>query len=346
MEKSPIEWSELLLQLGVAVRHRLVEAHCTPSEHFTQPVCYEGGDTIYGIDRHVEPVILEVVESWPSSCKPLLLVAEGMGTDGRLHVGSTQESPKYRVIVDPIDGTRSLMFDKRSAWFIAAVAEDRGEATTLRDTFAAALVELPTSKQGWVDTMVAERGRGVLARRSRVDNSCAEDLHLRPSQAPSLRDGFGQVASFFPGTKVLAAELMERIAAATVGDIQVGQASVFDDQYISTGGQMVELIVGHDRFCCDLRPLFYEILRRDSHAAGSALNITEGLVCHPYDAAGALIAEEAGVIVTDGWGRELASPLDVHTPVHWCGYANQSLRIAIEPVIHAWLRERGLKQGA
>jgi hypothetical protein len=226
------------------------------------------------------------------------------------------------------------------------VAEDRGEATTLRETFAAAFVELPTSKQGWVDTLAAERGRGVRARRSRIDNTCAENLPLRPSHARSLLDGFGQVSSFFPGTKVLAAELMERIAAATLGDIQVGHASVFDDQYISTGGQMVELIVGHDRFCCDLRPLFYEILRRDSRAAGAPWSIAEGLVCHPYDAAGALIAEEAGVIVTDGWGRELASPLDVHTPVHWCGYANQSLRSSIEPIIHAWLRERGLEQGA
>ena len=345
MEKSVIEWPELLLQLGLAVRQRLIDAHCTPSEQFAQPVCREGGDTIYGIDRYVEPVIHEVINSWPPACKPLLLVAEGMGGDGRTHIGPTQQPPVYRLIVDPIDGTRSLMFDKRSAWFIAAVAEDRGEATTLRDTFAAALVELPTSKQGWVDAITAERGRGALAQRSRIDNTCAENLMLRPSQALSLRHGFGQVTSFFPGTKVLAAELMERIAASTLGEIQVGEASVFDDQYISTGGQMVELMVGHDRFCCDLRPLFYEILRRDSRAAGSPVSIPEGLVCHPYDAAGALIADEAGVIITDGWGRKLSSPLDVHTPVHWCGYANESLRSAIEPIIHTWLRDRGLEQG-
>ena len=47
---------------------------------------------------------------------------------------------------------------------------------------------------------------------------------------------------------------------------------VFDDQYICTGGQFYELIVGHDRFIADLRPLFYQILHQPP-----------GLCCHPYD---------------------------------------------------------------
>ena len=100
---------------------------------------------------------------------------------------------------------------------------------------------------------------------------------------------------------------------------------------------MVELILGHDRFCCDLRPLFYEILGRQTGQA------VRGLECHPYDVAGALVAQQAGVIVTDGWGRPLDCPLDVHTGVHWCGYANATIRDLVQPVVRNWLTEKGLE---
>src|SRR5690606_31454271 len=118
-----------------------------------------------------------------------------------------------------------------------------------------------------------------------------------PSRATTLHNGFAQVSSFFPGTKVLAAELMERIARAGLGDAEAAPA-LFEDQYISTGGQLVELMMGHDRFCCDLRPLFYRI----ATASGGA---GAGLECHPYDMAGLLVAQQAGVILTDGFGGAL-----------------------------------------
>ena len=338
-------WVQSLVELGLAVQARLVQAHSRPGSDFAEAVAQQGGDTIYGIDRHVEPVIEDVVASWPAEFKPLMLTAEGMGHDGRKRYGPADQPIKYRVIIDPIDGTRNLMFDKRSAWFIAAVAEDHGEATNLSDIFAAVLIELPTTKQGWADTITAVRGQGTRAWRSRIDGSQSAELRLRSSEAATLRNGFGQVSSFFPGTKLLAAELMERIVASTLGAVQPGEASVFEDQYISTGGQMVELIAGRDRFCCDLRPLFFKILQRDAAAAGNRVELAEGLVCHPYDAAAALVATEAGVVITDGWGRQLKQPLDVHTPVHWCGYANESLRRSIEPVIQQWLSQRGIDPG-
>jgi fructose-1,6-bisphosphatase/inositol monophosphatase family enzyme len=301
------------------------------------PVAQEGGDTIYAIDRKVEPVIESEIDHWPDECKPLVLIAEGMGTNGMRLFGGKDSQPRFRVIIDPIDGTRNLMFDKRSAWFIAAVAEDKGTSTTLADTFAAALVELPTSKQALCDAFVARRDRATTGLRMPVgagDRSIS--LPVRPSQAGNLENGFGQVSSFFPGTKALAADLMERIAERTVGQVKAGQALIFDDQYISTGGQMVELMVGHDRFCCDLRPLFYKILEQQTG------NAVRGLECHPYDVAGLLVAKNAGVVITDGFGEPLDCPLDVHTGVHWCGYANAELQRTIQPIVLEWLREQGL----
>lgn len=329
-------WTQRLLALGYAVQGSLRSAAKDVRDTFALPVAHEGGDTVFVIDRHVEPVIEQQVKSWPAECKPLVLIAEGMGEDGRRVFGQAGNPPRYRVIVDPIDGTRGLMYDKRSAWFIAAVAEDRGEETTLEDTFAAVLVELPTAKQRWCDAFAASRGSTTAGWRSEWGGKNAKPLPVHPSESQDLRHGFGQVSSFFPGTKALAADLAERIAAETLGPSRPGEALLFEDQYISSGGQMVELMMGHDRYNCDLRPLFYRILSIDR---------IRGLECHPYDVAGALVARQAGVVITDGFGRPLRSKLDVHSGVHWCGFANESLASQIQPVINRWLADHGILLG-
>ena len=330
-------WSHRLEELGLAVRRKLIEARAGGADMAT-PVAQEGGDTIFAIDRHVEAIIESVIAAWPKECLPLLLIAEGMGEDGRHVIGDKNSPIKFRLIVDPIDGTRNIMYDKRAAWFLAAVAPDKGEATRLSDSIASVMIELPTSKAAWADSFMAERGgkaRGI--RRAVDDDANARPLSAQSSQATTLKNGFAQVSNFFPGTKVLASELMERIVEATLGKVEPGSAAVFDDQYITTGGQLVELMVGHDRFCCDLRPLFYDILGKRSG------KVIRGLECHPYDMAGLLVAQAAGVIVTDGLGRELDSAMDVHSGVHWCGYANVELRGRIEPVIQGWLRGHGVR---
>jgi fructose-1,6-bisphosphatase/inositol monophosphatase family enzyme len=330
------QWAQRLLKLGFAIQRHLHRIVSTNSDSLALPVGFEGGDTIFEIDRHVEPIIEREIDEWPSECKPLVLIAEGMGDNGRLLFGCSEEPARFRLILDPIDGTRNLMYDKRSAWFIAAVAENLGEQTDLRDTFAAVLVELPTTKQAWCDVFVATTKDLTTGLRTRIGGDDPQPWPSRPSRAESLKFGFGQVSSFFPGTMALAADLTERIAAQTVGLHEPGQALLFNDQYICSGGQMVELMVGHDRFCCDLRPLFYRILEKRSSI------VIRGLECHPYDVAGALVAKQAGVVITDGFGRPLQPPLDVHTGVHWCGFGNEVLAKLIQPTITEWLADYGL----
>ena len=78
-----------------------------------------------------------------------------------------------------------------------------------------------------------------------------------------------------------------------------GDPLVFDDEYLSSAGQLYELAVGHDRWTADLRPLLQPARR----AAGRA-----PIFCaHPYDLSCELIAREAGVIVTDPRGAPLAA---------------------------------------
>lgn len=289
-------------------------------------------DTIYQIDTLVEPVLEDFCREWARTT-PLVLVAEGVEADshGREGVkvfpqGSREEDAEIRIIVDPIDGTRGLMYDKRSAWALAAVAPNRGPSTSLRDVEVAVMTELPTSKMGRADVLWAVKGKGAAGVRVDLESGEGSPLALRPSQATGIDHGFAMVSDFFPGTKILAGELMEHLVRHLVGPADVTKATVFEDQYICTGGQFYELIVGHDRFNADLRPAFYRMQGQP-----------EGLCCHPYDCAALLIAEEAGVVITDERGRPLDGPLDVTTGLSWIGYANESLRRRIEPLVLAFL---------
>jgi hypothetical protein len=134
------------------------------------------------------------------------------------------------------------------------------------------------------------------------------------------------IARFFPGVRTELAAIDEEIVMAALGPALPGKAHCFEDQYISTGGQLYELMMGHDRFVADLRPLMKGV----------------SLCCHPYDLCTALIARELGVIMTEPRGGSLSAPLNLNADVAWAGYANEAIRRQIEPLLQAALRKRGL----
>jgi len=248
--------------------------------------------------------------------------------------GADLADARYRVIVDPIDGTRGLMYDKRSAWILTGVAPNRGPTTSLRDLQWAVMTEVPTTRARYADQLWAERGAGAAG--VTYDLVTTEPLEarpvvLRPSRATDLRHGFASVVKFFPGGKEATARLEEALFAELLGPPEAGIPQVFDDEYISSGGQLYEVIVGHDRFVADLRPL---ILPRACPGEG-----VDRLTAHPYDLCTELIAREAGVIVTGADGGPLDAPLDVNHPVAWIAYANETLREQIEPILQRLLRE-------
>jgi fructose-1,6-bisphosphatase/inositol monophosphatase family enzyme len=258
-------------------------------------------DTIYAIDRVVDDALLGWFEQhWPG----VEVVSEGL--EEPVVVGGP---PSWTVIVDTIDGTRGLMYDKRPAWCLAGAAPHGG---SLADIVASAMTELPTVKQGAADQLSGVRGGGVVAERIDLRTGDREPTTaVRPSSATDLEHGFGGLAKFFvPGKADLAAleaELFRRL----------GSQDVFDDEYISSGGQLHELLTGRDRFVADLRPL----IAPGAHA------------CHPYDVCTAMLLEEAGGVVTDPWGGPLDAPLDTTSPIAWVGYANPTLASSIGPVL-------------
>src|ERR1041385_350424 len=102
-----LDLSLLLRQLGEDVRRCILTTRNPTSD--SRVIGFGGGDTIYEIDQKVESVIISSIDKWPDELKPLLLIAEGMGHEGRQLFGNADRSVRYRLLLDPIDGTRELM---------------------------------------------------------------------------------------------------------------------------------------------------------------------------------------------------------------------------------------------
>ena len=294
----------------------------------------DAGDTIYAVDKVSEETLIDGLTALARD-EPLVLLAEGLPTEGLvLPEGTAERDCRWRLLVDPIDGTRGLMYQKRAAWILTGVAPNRGADTRLRDIVLAVQTEIPLVKQHLCDQLWAVRGAGSTARRVNRLTGEATALSPHPSGADTIAHGFASVSRFFPGARDVLAAIDDEIALAVAGPAVAGKAICFEDQYISTGGQLYELMVGHDRFIADLRPLLRDQLR--------ARGMQHPLCCHPYDLCTVLIAEELGVAVTDANGNVLDTPLDLETDVSWVGYANHRLRGRIEPALRAALRSRGM----
>jgi fructose-1,6-bisphosphatase/inositol monophosphatase family enzyme len=327
---------EPLKRLHDTIRQTVLDACERMSLESVAAIAREGeGDTIYAVDYLTEDLLIDFFARELAPTAPLVLIAEGL-PNGQLVLpqGSSEDEAVWRIIVDPIDGTRGLMYQKRSAWILTGVAQNRGRDTNLSDIDLAIQTEIPLIKQHLSDRIWAIRGLGTQAERFNRLTKETTELSLQPSCARSIAHGYTEIARFFPGAREELAAIDEEIVFAALGAVSPGKAHCFEDQYASSGGQLYELMSGHDRFIADLRPLMEKVL--------AARGVTLGICAHPYDLCTELIAREAGVIVTDVRGERLSAPLDVGADVAWAGYANEHIRAQIEPLMRAALERRGL----
>src|SRR5438046_1351313 len=224
---------------------------------------------------------------------------------------------------------------RQASELLAAVASDAGEGGDTiyaidrvgEETLVEGLAELARQEPL---CLVAEGlpGDGLV-----LPRGAREPRVLRPSRADTIEHGFATVVRFFPGARDTLAAIDDEVVQALVQPT-AGRAACFEDQYASTGGELYELIAGHDRLIADLRPLVQPVR--------AASGLPPGLCCHPYDLCTALIALESGVIVREPGGAPLDAAFDVTSDVAWVGYANERLRALVEPVLQGALRRRGL----
>jgi fructose-1,6-bisphosphatase/inositol monophosphatase family enzyme len=312
----------LLCRLQNAIGASVRAAQRRGSRQMSRVAAVTSADTIYAIDKVGEATVLAWFrEHWPRRW-PVELVMEGLDGDAvTFPRGTLAARTLFKCILDPIDGTRGLMYDKRSAWSLAALAPQRGAKTNLSDIVVAVMTELPVSKQGQADQLSTVCGRGVTAVRTDLRTGRRNKFKPRPSRAKTVAHGFASFAKFFPPGKAWLAEREEKLWRRLGAGVEI-----FDDQYLSSGGQIYELLMGHDRFVADLRPL-----------ALAKLRVRSALTCHPYDICTALIAQELGCVITAPDGKPLRALLDTTSPVAWVGYANPALARIIGPKLRALL---------
>lgn len=321
----------LLCKIGTHVRDIVVRGRNESNPEMLSGVAAESSaDTIYQIDRISEAAIASwLAEHWPQE-EPVELVMEGLEDGTRPVLPSPNLTPRWVLIIDPIDGTRGIMTDKRPAWVLAALAPFRpGEMRPrLRDLYIAAMTEIPVSKQTLCDQVSVILGRGLQASRFDLVANTETPLTIHPSRATDFRHGFASFVKFFPEGRALTARIEERLWDNLIGLGKYNSPVIFDDQYISTGGQFYELLMGRDRLVADIRPFVF-----------SRIGLTSSLVCHPYDACCWPILKEAGVVFCDLNGDFPDVPLDTVSPVCWIAFANQKLADLALPVLQSILAD-------
>src|SRR5215470_14930912 len=158
------EVSRRLGAAGAIVRdHVLQELRRQSSESLSAIAFETAADKIYVIDRSVEIVLLPALVEHLQPVVSFALICEGVNDEQPLAFpeGTPVDECQARLIVDPIDGTRPIMYNKRSAWWLAGFAPNKGDEATLGDIDVAVQVEIPTTRAALADTLWAIRGQGA-----------------------------------------------------------------------------------------------------------------------------------------------------------------------------------------
>lgn len=260
----------------------------------------EGGDDVFGVDARADRVLIAGLRALGVAGTA---VVEGHDRPIALDGPSDPRGP-WRILVDPVDGTRPFLAGKRSAWVLLGAG--RG-ARTLEDLELGVMVEIPTDRAAWGAVMTAT----VDGRLSIVDDDLAGAGPSRPRE-PAPRQGddlhrcFVTVVRFAPG---------QHGPIGAWADRHLAGLEVYDDLAPCTASYLAGLVTGGDAAAFDPRPLFDP----------------GGMAAHPYDLAALVVPRAAGCVIEALPPGPLAVPLDTDTPVAWAGYANPAIAERLRP---------------
>ena len=338
---TPDELGARLGHLGIAIRDEVLAHREARDPHELTAVVGEvTADVTYEIDRVSEVRVVEWLRAhWPAS-EPVRLVMEGLEDEQLVTVpdGVDPAEVRWVCIVDPVDGSRNLMFDKRSGWVLAAVAPatpgaDGRPGARLPDVVAAAMTEIPTTRTWRADQYRAVRGRGpagVTATSEDLRTGEHAAVRLAPSTATSFRHGFASFSHFLPDGKAWLAAVEQEVWDA-LEPPDGSPRQIFEDQYLCSAGQLAEIMAGRDRMVGDLRPFGLR-----------AVGLPPTLTCHPYDVCTASILTELGGVFEDPFGGPVDVALDTTSPVAYMAYANEDLAARVRPVLREALTRAGV----
>lgn len=328
---------ELCARIRAAVREPLAraaaEAGSAGFEQLGRALRNGAGDVTFGLDEPAE----RCVQAWQREVarrEPISLLSEdsgwshmGPGRGGVVELDGFDHGG-VRVAIDPIDGTRNLMADLRSAWTVVSFAPPGREAPRLSDLTLGMAYEIPDTRAARGRCLQAVRGKG--AWRTLLELSGAgEGVPVRLDTGSDARvdRGYFPFFRYLPNQRPhlarIEAEFFARLERCEGADT----SSCYDDQYISSGGQLALLAEGRYRMAADLRAWL-----------GAREPRSRSIATHPYDLAGAvLIAREAGAIVESADGTDLDFAIDCTTPISFVAFANAATRARLRPHLDAAL---------
>jgi hypothetical protein len=285
-----------LAGVGRAVRAAVGRGPAGAGDH--DVVRRAGGDDVFGVDDRADGAVLEGLAAlgtrWPGTA-----VVEGY--DDPIAVGDP--AGPWRYLVDPVDGSRPWLAGKRSAWVLLGAGRS---AETLEDLEVGAAVELPTARAALALVTWAVRGGPLHAEDDDLTGRAAPvAVALAPRRGGDVDRAYVTVARFAPGGKAVVGAWEDALLAGL---------ETYEDPYLSSGGQLMELACGREAAVFDPRPL-----------------LVDGMAAHPYDLAAVVVARAAGVVVEALPPGPLAYPIDTGTPVAWAGYANEDVAARLRP---------------
>lgn len=270
------------------------------------------GDSTFAIDDIAEAAIVEFIEG------EKLSIAYYSEDKGLIEFG---RSPKAVLVIDPIDGTRPAMAGFEQC-VVAVAWADYTTNVTLGDVHYACIAEL---KQD--DLFFAERGRGT-----QWFDAAGAPKAPAPLPVEDIR--------YAPLSFEIAGRPLEYIGTAMAGIVDTASLTAGCFVYNSSAYSLTRLVTGQLAGVLDigsriLREVPQSRERFLAQGAGKAIGI------FTYDiAAAALIAAEAGAVVTDAAGNSFEK-----VPLLDTSEANlQSLCAASHPVLHERLL-RGMQAG-
>ena len=263
---------ELVRELALALRRRVLPLLGSHAARAHEEELAEGGDVTFAIDAAAEELLAEfLAERAPE----LAFYSEDRG------LVTPSGSADTVLVVDPIDGTRPALAGFESCC-VSVAAAPLCDAVTMGDVSVACVVEI---KSGQVflaerDRGLAEGGPAMLSRNASIERMFwTYGLRGRPMRLyAELLGDLVDASSVGGGTFELGSACYDMTRIVT------GQL----DAYVEPGPRLVEEVP-------ETRAEFERV------GGGAVLNNS------PYDlAAAALCLTEAGAVVTDAAGRDLA----------------------------------------
>lgn len=239
-----------------------------------------------------------------------------------------------RIAIDPVDGTRNVAADLRSAWTVVSACGPGAGEPRARDVVHGTVSELPVVRAARGLRLTADAGHGAFVAEfaSTLDAPHAVHESARALRVDDDEALFGYLPFFRydPHMRRAAVELETDVLDALIENENANPRHLFDDQYICSAGQLVLLALGTYRAIVDPRAFLAD-------AAGVAATTSK-----PYDLTGALlIAREAGCVLApldganrpdaDGSASAFDFPLDARTPVGFVGYHNPPTARRVAP---------------